>query len=68
MTAIFTPTEFAEMVSTFGRWGVRIVFVPDDDLHDEPVVEVREPDARAVTRPCLKSHLHDLSICVNVWS
>jgi hypothetical protein len=40
----FTPREFARMVSTFGGWGMRIVFVPDDELHDEPVVEVREPD------------------------
>ncbi|MGA3123087.1 MAG: hypothetical protein ABSF69_20140 [Polyangiaceae bacterium] len=40
----FTPKEFAKMVGTFGGWGMRIVFVPDDELHDEPVVEVREPD------------------------
>ncbi len=40
----FTPVEFARMVSGFGGWGMRIVFVPDDELHDEPVVEVREPD------------------------
>ena len=40
----FTPTEFAKMVGTFGGWGMRITFVPDDELQDEPVVEVREPD------------------------
>jgi hypothetical protein len=40
----FTPLEFAKMVSTFGGWGMRIVFVPDDALHDEPAIEVREPD------------------------
>jgi len=40
----FTPREFARIVSTFGGWGMRIVFVPDDEVHDEPVVEVREPD------------------------
>jgi len=39
----FTPAEFARMVGTFGGWGMRIVFVPDDELHDEPVLEVREP-------------------------
>jgi hypothetical protein len=40
----FTPREFAKMVSTLGGWGMRITFVPDDELHDEPVVEVREPE------------------------
>ena len=40
----FTPAEFARMVSTFGGWGMRIAFVPDDELHDEPTIEVREPD------------------------
>ena len=40
----FTPREFAKMVGTFGGWGMRITFVPDDELHDEPIVEVREPD------------------------
>jgi hypothetical protein len=43
----FTPREFANMVSNFGGWGMRIVFVPDDELHDEPVIEVREPEPRA---------------------
>lgn len=42
----FTPTEFARMVSTFGGWGMRITFVPDDELHEEPVVEVCEPDPK----------------------
>jgi hypothetical protein len=42
----FTPMEFAKMASTFGGWGMRIVFVPDDELHEEPAVEVREPDPR----------------------
>lgn len=40
----YTPMEFAKMVTTFGGWGMRIVFVPDDELYDEPVIEVREPD------------------------
>jgi hypothetical protein len=32
------------MVGKFGGWGMRITFVPDDEVHEEPVVEVREPD------------------------
>lgn len=43
----FTPMEFARMLSTFGGWGMRLVFVPDDELHDEPAIEVREPDPRS---------------------
>lgn len=41
----FTPAEFVRMVGSFGGWGMRIVFVPDDEVHEEPVVEVREPDS-----------------------
>jgi hypothetical protein len=40
----FTPREFAAMVSTYGGWGMRIVFVPDDELHEQPKIMVREPD------------------------
>jgi hypothetical protein len=42
----FTPREFARMVGTFGGWAMRIAFVPDDDVCEEPVVEVREPDPK----------------------
>jgi hypothetical protein len=42
----FTPREFARMVGTFGGWGMRIAFVPDDEVHEEPIVEVREPDPK----------------------
>lgn len=38
-----TLREFARMMMSFGGWGFRLVFVPDDEIHDEPVVEVREP-------------------------
>lgn len=39
----FTIGEFVRMVSTHGGWGMRITFVPDDELHEEPIVDVREP-------------------------
>ncbi len=38
-----TVREFVRMLSTFGGWGFRLVFVPDTDIHDEPVIKVREP-------------------------
>ncbi|MFI5300067.1 MAG: hypothetical protein ACHREM_18425 [Polyangiales bacterium] len=40
-----TLAEFMTMVGTFGGWGMRIEFVPDDELHVRPKVVVREPDA-----------------------
>jgi hypothetical protein len=36
--------EVGGMLSTYEGWGVRIAFVPDDELHQEPLIEVREPD------------------------
>ena len=35
--------EFGRLMTTYAGWGVRIVFVPDDELHEEPQIEVREP-------------------------
>lgn len=34
------------MVGTFGGWGMRIEFVPDDELHQRPKLKVGEPDAK----------------------
>ncbi len=39
----FTMLEFAKMLGTYGGWGMRIAFVPDDEIHEEPEIEVREP-------------------------
>lgn len=39
----FTLREFSQMVSTFGGWGMRIAFVGDEDLHEQPRIKVREP-------------------------
>lgn len=35
--------EFGRMLRTYAGWGMRITFVPDDEIHDEPKIEVREP-------------------------
>ncbi len=35
--------EFARMLSSYAGWGMRIVFVPEDEIADESRVEVREP-------------------------
>ncbi len=42
----FTLAEFMTMVGTFGGWGMRLEFVPDDELHLRPRRKVREPSAR----------------------
>ena len=35
--------EFGRPLITYAGWGMRIAFVPDDRIHIEPRVEVREP-------------------------
>ena len=46
----FTLGEFMTMVGTFGGWGMRIEFVPEDELHQRPKLKVREPDAKKAKR------------------
>jgi hypothetical protein len=36
--------QFGQVVVTFAGWGARIVFVADDELDEEPHIEVRERD------------------------
>ena len=33
-------------MTMYAGWGMRIVFVPDDELHEEPQIEVREPEEK----------------------
>jgi len=40
----FTPREFTRMLGTFGGWGTRIEFVPNDESHERPEGVVREPE------------------------
>ena len=35
--------EFGKLVVTYAGWGMRIAFVPEDEVHRLPRVEVREP-------------------------
>ena len=36
-------SEFGGLLSVHAGWGMRVVFVPHDELHEEPPIEVREP-------------------------
>jgi hypothetical protein len=38
--------EFGRLLVTHAGWGMRIVFVPDDEVHEAPRIEVREPQER----------------------
>lgn len=40
----FTWDDFGRMLCTYAGWGMRIVFVPDDELDQTPKIAVREPD------------------------
>lgn len=36
--------EFGKLLKTYAGWGMRIAFVPDDLVTEEPEVQVHEPD------------------------
>jgi hypothetical protein len=40
----FAWDEFGKMLCTYAGWGMRIVFVPDDELERTPKTAVLEPD------------------------
>ncbi|MGA2066688.1 MAG: hypothetical protein ABSG86_17055 [Thermoguttaceae bacterium] len=40
----FSWEEFGRMRCTYAGWGMRIVFVPDDELERTPKIIVREPE------------------------
>jgi hypothetical protein len=35
--------EFGEILRMYAGWGMRVAFVPDDEVHEEPAIEVRKP-------------------------
>lgn len=45
-----TLAEFMRMVGSFGGWGMRIEFVPNDELHERPRLKVRDPDDKKGVR------------------
>jgi len=36
--------QFGKLLTTYAGWGMRIEFVPEDEVHRRPVLEVREPE------------------------
>lgn len=39
--------EFGRLLTTYAGWGMRIEFVPEDEIHRRPAHEVREPKPEA---------------------
>jgi hypothetical protein len=37
-------SEFGRLLTTFAGWGMRIEFVPDDEICDSPLIALHEPD------------------------
>ena len=35
--------QFGKLLATYAGWGMRIEFVPEDEVHRRPVIDVREP-------------------------
>jgi hypothetical protein len=35
-------TQFGKLLATYAGWGMRIEFVPEDELHRRQVLEIRE--------------------------
>jgi hypothetical protein len=40
----FSMVEFGRILATYAGWGMRICFVPEDDINLEPKIEIREPE------------------------
>jgi len=40
----FTWEESGKIIVTYAGWGMRVTFVPNDEVHRQSSVEIREPD------------------------
>ncbi|HGU7323867.1 TPA: hypothetical protein ACNBB8_003178 [Legionella pneumophila] len=39
----FSMDEFGKLLSTYEGWGMRIVIVPEDEIHKTPLIEIKNP-------------------------
>ena len=42
----YSLREFGQMLALYAGWGMRVVFVPEGDIHEEPFIEVRKSNRR----------------------
>ena len=40
----FRLAEFAALLRYYAGWGMRITFVPEDEVPEQPKIDVREPE------------------------
>lgn len=40
----YSLREFGKILQVHAGWGMRITFVPEDRVHEEPAIEVRKPE------------------------
>jgi hypothetical protein len=40
----FSMTEFGKMLSTYEGWGLRVIFVPEDETYKSPPIEIKDPN------------------------
>jgi hypothetical protein len=38
--------EFGRMLTTYAGWGMRIIFVPEDEIFCEPKIKIEDPDEK----------------------
>ncbi len=40
----FSMKEFGKMLSTYEGWGMRVIFVPEDETYKSPPIEIKDPN------------------------
>jgi hypothetical protein len=38
--------QFGKLLTSYEGWGMRIEFVPEQEVHRRPILEIREPNPR----------------------
>ncbi|HAT8606365.1 hypothetical protein SC040_15390 [Legionella pneumophila] len=58
----FSMDEFGKLLSAYEGWGMRIVIVPEDEIHKTPLIEKKNPPSKKETPifipECIVSKLH----------
>ena len=45
---VLSLEEFGRLIGTYNGWGMRIIFVPDEETERTPTIDVREPEDSAL--------------------
>jgi len=55
----FSLREFGRLLTTHAGWGMRIIFVPDDEIEKVHPIEIREPRMRGRETGCFLPNPED---------